>query len=778
MSIVICSAQVLAGLTWKLVSGEYSFASEFLPSANALSANDTQRVLKAVDQYSKNPESPSLNLEPIRGKVGAQRLWTIRASQEIRILLARQGPMTVFLRAGRHDGIYLLATRTAFVAPQDGVPGLIGISSGVDEFEHHPKEDASSQLSAIDQDAPTSSKGVRKEVGESAGASILEHWTVNEIAELGFEEEEIATLRRSRSDNLLDTWPDISEEQLDLVVNCCEMSPEEWQAQELIADETLANERFRTAIIERGALAGLSDILETDELERLIKAPVEEWMVFLHPEQGSLVRRRFNGSARVRGSAGTGKTVVAIHRAAALAKRFSESHLPEQSQVLFTTRTKPEQSQILFTTYIRNLPPVFENLYMRLPSAVEGAVEFVNIHKLALRICKESGQEQRLDPKASDSAFAKACKSVVVVGTPLHQSSVTREYLKEEVEVVLKGMGVDTLDQYLEIERTGRRTPFGAAMRRQAWDLKEDYDRRLAREGIVDFADVLRTARGIAKEREEPTYGAAIVDEAQDLTLVGLQLVHALVTGADGGDRPDCLFIVGDGAQRIYPGGFTLAEAGIDVRGNSSVLKVNYRNTKQIISAAQACAGAEPVNDLGEEFKRGEADSETRRLGFEPQLVDAGDIPAQVSFVTRKIELLCEDDTLSRGDCCIVAATNALTKDVKSHLQEAGFKCQDLEKFNGMPNSNVKVGTFHRAKGLEFKVVFILGLTEGKFPSAQRPWKSDTEHAEYRTLQISQLFVAMTRARDALFLLYDTEPSDVLYSALDHCELVDAEQQG
>ena len=178
-------------------------------SASSLSSNDAQRVMKAVDQYLKNPESPSLNLEPVSGKVGAQRLWTIRASQEIRILLARQGSLTVFLRAGRHDDIYLLARRSAFVAPRDGAPALVGITSADDGFERLLQDDetplrgAESVERAI-RDREETGERAGERAGERTEPSLLEHWADKEIAELGFATEEVALLRQSKADNLLD----------------------------------------------------------------------------------------------------------------------------------------------------------------------------------------------------------------------------------------------------------------------------------------------------------------------------------------------------------------------------------------------------------------------------------------------------------------------------------------------------------------------------------------------------------------------------------------------
>lgn len=722
---------------------EVIFDPKFVPSTLKLDPSDAQKVWKAVQQYGTNPDTPSLHLERLRGRAGSSRLWSIRASDELRVLLARQGQMSVFLRAGHHDAIYELANRFAFVAPVVGRPGLI-------------------RLSHYDVDVgPPAKAGAPASFAASTGdrePSILEHWSTGELAEAGFDPEAIELLRRATADDLLDVWPDIDDETLSKTLELSEISPEEWR-QQRFPDDEMANERFRDAIVNRGALAGLSSVLSPDELQRLVSAPIEEWMIFLHPLQRPLVDRRFNGPARVRGSAGTGKTVVALHRAAALAKRFARE--PSGSD-----------APVLFTTFVNHLPPVFESLYRRLPSAIDGAVEFINIDKLARRVCVEAGFRPAVNQRTSDSTFAKAYEKIVKAGTPLDRARVTRRYLREEVKAVMKGRGIASLDEYLGMERTGRRMPFAAPMRQQAWALREEWDRRLAEAGVLDFADVVMQARDLARCRSEPMFRSAIVDEAQDLTLVGLQLVHALVNGPEGIDRPDGLFIVGDGAQKIYPGGFTLAQAGVDVQGNSTILSVNYRNTRQVIETAMACAGSQLVDDLGDEYARGDAEAEASRKGARPFLVQAADLDDQVSFAAEQIERLRGGGALSAGDVAVCASSNRLVKKAISGLEAAGLRCQDLSEFTGGSKERVKVGTFHRSKGLEFKVVFLLDLSAGSFPFSLSG-QSDAERSEQRELQISSLFVAMTRARDGLYLLHSGEPSAVLYEALDFFEIVE-----
>ena len=718
---------------------EVALDPQFLQSTLALEPGDAQRIWKAVERYTNDPNIPSLNLERLQGGAGRGRLWSIRASQKLRVLLARQGSTSVLLRAGYHDEIYELADRAAFVAPLEGSPGLIEIRPTKTELEGPPVQNEPVRMPRLpDADEP----------------SILRHWRSSELTEAGFDEDAVNILRNATVDTLLDVWPDIDDASFNLVLELSELSPNKWRQRRLVEEDSQADERFRRAIVERGALAGLSSVLKPHEIRRLAAAPIEDWMIFLHPDQRALVDRRFNGPARVRGSAGTGKTVVALHRAAALAKRRTE--------------VRPKRgAPILFTTFVKSLPPVLENLYARLPTSVLGAVEFINIDKLARRVCVKAGHTPNVTPRIVDSTFAKAFRDVVKRGSPLERASLTRAYLRDEVTAVIKGRGINSLDEYLEIRRTGRRVPFSASMRQQAWTLRMDWDQRLADSGVVDFPDIVRMARDIAREQPTPRYEAAIVDESQDLTLVGLQLVMALIQGSFEHDQPDGLFIVGDGAQKVYPGGYTLSQAGINIQGNSTVLRLNYRNPRSVIETAMACAGSELVDDLGEEYARGDVDFEANRDGARPQLVKARNSEAQIEFVAKRIRRLEEADSITRGDIGVFAATNSRVKDALAFLTNSGMGCQELTEFNGQPNQLTKLGTFHRSKGLEFKVVFLLDLSAGSFPSSRRAGQSEIEYSEQKALQLSQLFVAMTRARDSLYVLYSNEPSDVLYEALD-----------
>lgn len=716
------------------VAPQISFDSGFLKSANALAPSDTQRVMKAIDRLCQDPSHPSLRLKPLHGDRGG-RLHSIRAADDIRVLLTRVGNVYVVLRAGPRESIYDTVERGRWIVNPS--TNFIGFVEAPDATGAEP--DFARRVSANRDD--------REE-----GPGIFDHWGDVDLVEAGFTTLQIDQLRACRGeDELLELeW---SDEAFDLACELIGQTPEQWRSPELIDDESEQEDLFRLAIQRFGGLHGISPLYDAAEIARIAAAPIEDWMIFLHPDQRAAVDRRYEGPARVRGSAGTGKTVVALHRAATLARRFADEE---------------GGGRVLFTTFIKSLPPVFEHLYERLPLAVAGAVEFVNVDKLARSVCADVVTV----PPEIDSAFAKAWRSVGK-SSAVDRANLTRQYVRDEITHVIKGRGITSLDLYLGLERTGRRTRFGEPLRRQTWDIMEAWDQEMRARGTVDFCDVIVRARDNARRDSVPRYRAAILDEAQDITLVGLQFIRALVNGS-GTDRSDGLLIVGDGAQRVYPGGFTLRQAGVEVAGRSTVLTTNYRNTAEIIDAAMAVAGTEQIDDLGDEYERGEAGADAlRSSGFAPQLVVARDGDAEFEFLRATVEQLASGEGVGLGDIGVFAPTNHQVDDVLSRFRQAGISAMGLDKYDGRSTPAVKVGTFHRAKGLEFKVVFLPGLSANKFPRPPDANQDTAEYAEARSLAVSQLFVAMTRARDALFVLCVKEPSSVVEACLDHFSIVE-----
>ncbi|WP_043599237.1 nuclease-related domain-containing DEAD/DEAH box helicase [Cellulomonas flavigena] len=460
-------------------------------------------------------------------------------------------------------------------------------------------------------------------------------------------------------------------------------------------------------------------------LEGLMAEPVEEWMSFLHPAQARVVRRSYNGPARIRGAAGTGKTVVGLHRAAYLART--------------------QQGKVLVTTYIRTLPDVLRQQLTRLAPDVVDRVEFAGVHETAKRILDERGVSVRIDGKQIASAWTAAWGRVAG-GSAIDTDRHEQEYWHDEVSYVIKGRGLTRWEEYAALPRLGRRHRLGMQQRRVVWDLYEAYDKELRDRGVHDFADQIALAE--AELRREPLaerYTAVVVDEAQDLTCVMIRMLHALV-----GDAPDGFTLIGDGQQTIYPGGFTLAEAGVSVAGRGTVLDVNYRNTREILQFASLLVKDDEYADIEGATARGDRPTEVPRRGPKPVYVRCqNEADRQRRMVLRVHEVVAEVGT-NFGDVGVLSLSRRGVESATEALKKAGVPVVNLEQYDGVPVNRVKVGTIKRAKGLEFKQVLVVDpfaswLTE----KAEELDEVDRERREFR---LRELYVAMTRARDGLWV--------------------------
>lgn len=479
--------------------------------------------------------------------------------------------------------------------------------------------------------------------------------------------------------------------------------------------------------------------VEPDELEHILSRPIEDWMIFLHPDQLNLTQRPFSGPARVRGGAGTGKTVVALHRAKHLADTYRD--------------------RILFTTYVSNLPPVFERLFQRLAPDLTDYVDFRTLHSAAHGIVTAHDGKPRIDPPAIGKAFWAAWRDAQKRHADLDEDGLGPYYYREEIEWIIKGRGLETLDDYLDLARTGRGTPLQENHRRAVWDLYERYEDELQARRTRDFNDLLSRALELVESgRARSDYRAVVIDEAQDLTEVGVRLAHALA----GRDQRDGLFLVGDGQQSVYPGGYSLKSVGIDVVGRASILKTNYRNTRQILDAARTIVAGRPFDDMDEELVGGTREMICLRDGPQPIFEVFDDQEDHDLGLGAAIEAAVDQDGVALGDVAVLVPTNALVDEYAGFLQKLVLPTMKLQKYEGATQDLVKIGTYQRGKGLEFKRVFLPRLDSDGVGERQRHDEDEQAHAERLELLRRQLFVAMTRARDHVWSGWVGQPADIL----------------
>ncbi len=458
-------------------------------------------------------------------------------------------------------------------------------------------------------------------------------------------------------------------------------------------------------------------------LAGIMAQPIEEWMSFLHPQQAKLVRRSFPGPCRLRGPAGTGKTVVGLHRAAYLA------------------RTRP--GKILVTSFVKTLPGVLHELLNRLAPDVADRVEFTGVHAFAARLLRQRGVEFTIDTRGADFAFRHAWQQVGH-GSNLDNGRQGERYWQEEIQNVLKGRGITQYAQYADLVRTGRRYSLQPSQRETVWRLYQAYDAELRKRGVVDYADVILLAEAELRRKPSTDYAAVIVDEAQDLSAAMIRMLFSLV-----GDRPDGFTLIGDGQQSIYPGGYNLAEVGISVAGRGIVLDVNYRNTAEIVAFAQQLVTSDEFADIEGVIARGDQPASIPRRGAQPVITLYDDWPQTCRAMIDRIRTVsCEVGT-SLGDVAVLCTTRRTARLAIDSLTKAGIPTISLEDYSGSPVDAVKVGTIKRAKGLEFKQVLIPDV-----PRAQTAGIPPADEAEHERWDLSrrELYVAMTRARDGLWV--------------------------
>ena len=625
-----------------------------------LTPQDQTRFATAVSQFNQDPSNPGLNFEKLGGGPKSN-LWSLRASQELRILLAVDDGHFVFVNAGHHDVMYDWAKRR-------------------DHYVDLASEDLA-DLQVTVPDIPLSLK--RDSTGKPHQPSL----------------------------------PDIPEQK-----------------------------PGTPPYLPPASESAPTDLLLIQELiQRVVRGDFEEWQLFLHPDQKPLVSRHWSGAARIRGAAGTGKTVIGLHRLAELARRYPND-------------------KVLFTSNSRSLSELLERRFRNLPMAPSN-VEFANIDRIVYKY-------DNWTPALSlvDQTFEAACKELIA-GSPLER--ISQDYLKEEIERVIKGNDLQSLDDYLSVERIGRKRSFSQNLRRLVWELYELWSGKLSERNAVTFADKRIRVRDAVQKLAQAPYRCVVVDEAQDVTLVELQLVRALVAGDPQNPVPkDGILILDDPAQRIYAGGYRLGWASLDIAGRAHVLSKNYRNAPAVYRAARRVRGNELVA-LDHEDDKYILDAE---LGFHERedakpnlvLVDGnGELP----YLCEKIREFNAAETYSANEIAVFLKHNKQVGETIRFLQREGIPCAQLTR-DGFRGDGIRVGTYDRARGLEFRAVFLPRMGSTQFPDCsgdtdgEERTSDPDQDLESRQLELDRLYVAMTRAREHLLLIADEDPCEEIRRAL------------
>jgi hypothetical protein len=467
-----------------------------------------------------------------------------------------------------------------------------------------------------------------------------------------------------------------------------------------------------------------------DDLDRAWSAPLDDWRRFLHPRQAELVTAEFAGPAKVTGSAGTGKTVIGLHRAAYLAGRGD--------RVLLTTFT---------SALCHNLDQQLRRLC---PPAVAGRVRVATLHAYVREVLEDAGRPNEVaDKEAVTAAIDRHALSCP-------DSRLPTVFLRAEWEEVIAAQGIETLDEYLESDRAGRGGRLGRAARAAAWKVFGQVIAEVGSGRLPSFAVACKRAReALEGGPVPPPFEAVIADEVQDFGPQEIRLLAALSARNPGG-----LMLLGDAGQRIYPGGYGLKALGIDVSGRSKRLTVGYRTGELIRRFAERVLGGRR-DDLDGQAEDA-ADAFALRKGKVPVFKGFVSDAEHDTFLAERARSLI-DGGYEAEEIGVIARGRKQLERVRAALRGARMPVTRV----GEQVGGVNLVTMHSAKGLEYRAVFVANCQFGQVPNyavTKELGSEDRRVAEERERQL--LYVSLTRGREELCVLWVNRPSPLLEPAI------------
>lgn len=682
-----------------------ALAQDFLANMHRIPSGVQSKILKWALAFQADPTASGINYEKIR-QARDKNLRSVRIDQDWRGIVFKpdKGDVYVLMYVDKHDDAYSWAeNKRIAVNPVTGAMQVFAtvniVEPALEKARHQDMPDFSST------GVPAHDKAVKVELAY-VGLSD------KELLSLGVPEGLLKQVRTVASETELDALqphlPDEAYEGLFLVMAGDKVS-DILVSRETRVDRKIDTEDFAAALQTAESQAHFVVVDDEETMAAILNAPLAHWRVFLHPTQRKLASGDRGGPSRVLGGAGTGKTVLAMHRA----KWIAEHALPTGKKVFFTTFTKNLAIDIKNNLATLCSPTVTEKIeVLNLDSWVHG---FLRRHKYEYRIVYGRKEGGALEAWGRAKALADS-----KLGLPA-------DFYEEELEQIILAQGVSTRDEYRLAKRAGRGTILNRAKRDAVWPVFEEYRAGLTSRKLKEVDDAYRDAATLIKAGDTDFY-SIIVDETQDFGPQALKLLRAMVP-----ESPNDLFFVGDGNQRIYRRNRSSMRAcGIDIRGRAKKLYLNYRTTEEIrrvaVAILEGCE-ADDLDDGADEVKRYKSISH----GAKPITLKEANLEGAFA----KINGLMKQAVEQGRHACVIVPTRQVAGSVLAALKGAGLTAKEIRPEEGdeHDSNHIRVATMHRAKGLEFDEVILLDIS-GVTPGGATP--DDVNRLQY---------VALTRAK-------------------------------
>ena len=680
-----------------------AISADFLNAFAALPRQIQGKVTEFMNKFRNDPTAPGINYEKINA-CQDKKICSVRIDDTYRGIVVRQPETGVYLLlwVDHHDEAYAWAkNKKCVVNPKTGAIQIIDVIITPEVLPSLQESYLFSKISdkdLIDLGLPEEMLPFVRTISNSeefyskkSSFPIDAFETLSWLAE-GFQLEEVKSLLKQEQD---------ATEVSDSLANA------------LDCPETL-----KSFVVVEGE----------DELRRIMAEPLEKWRVFLHPTQRKIVMKNYSGAARVLGGAGTGKTVVAMHRAKQLAAGLKD------------------KERILFTTYTANLASdIKENLRKICSTEELRKIDVINLDAWVVQFLREHGYSAEI---AYDEKIAKIWDDAIAANDL--NSDFATSFYEDEYNRVVVAQEAFSLDKYVKASRTGRGTRLDRKTRIQIWKVFETYQNMMKELQVRDINTAMYECRMLyLKSNTEKKYKHIIVDEGQDLSVTAFRLLRAI----SGDEHENDIFIVGDAHQRIYKNKAALSKCGINVRGRSSILRINYRTTEEIRKAAFALLNGISFDDLDDDFDMGDR-CQSLMHGKAPQVLSFANANEEFDYVYKEIKGLV-DSGVSAKNICVVARTHKLLDDYIAHFISNGIRCYEIRrsKADDRALDGIRVATMHRVKGLEFQYIFIVAANKRVIPLASAINHTDfiTEQ-ETITAEKCLLYVALTRAQKGAYI--------------------------
>lgn len=689
------------------IQPKIAIGDQLLNALLALPGTPMKKAKEAIRKFQENPTSPGLNYETIQGSKD-KRLHSVRIDQDYRGIILKQydGGAYIFLWIDKHDDAYNWAARHKF-----------GVNKHTGSIQIVATEEAT------EVEAPKAETVVKIEDNRP---DIFQAFSDEDLQQIGATDELIPIIRTIKEiDDVEKLERRLPSQVYDALYMLALGEPFNEVLDELgiKPEEHFDPEDFNTALDLATNQQHFLSITDDKDLTAILNEPMAKWRVFLHPSQRKLVQANFNGPARVLGGAGTGKTVVAMHRAKHLASLCKNNE------------------KVFFTTFTKSLIADIKSNLQKFCSFDETrSIDIENLDKWCHRYLRDNGYDRTVcfdDNPKLEELWDRAMES-------LDTGDYTSEFLHEEWKKVIQYNDVHELTDYIRVPRVGRKGRLSRLQRKQIWPVFNEYKTLLKESQLWEQADMYRAAR-LLLEQESTTrpFKHVIVDEIQDFHPEAFRLLKAMAP-RDDENLQNGLFLVGDGHQNIYGHHIVLSKLGINIRGRGKRLRLNYRTPEKTRKWATQILLGQEVSDLD----GGNDDGKGYRSilnGPEPTLSRCANFETEIKEIVEWVEGLKKQD--SNKVICVCLHTNPQREKYAAALTSKGLTVQEITSTQSdiEDPAPIRLITAYRIKGLEFDDVCLAG-------SSASNWTRD--NLESKCL----IHVAATRTKNSLKV---TAPSSI-----------------